>query len=235
MKDRYRSAERLFDSLGGIDDSFIVEAQSFTAARRAARASQSGQRTRRWTLVAAVAALLVISLCVLPTALRTSMNAPADEGHDTSASERNDLTYDTAVGDRPNGVVDADDGTGHLRVSAVTTLLREVSTSHAPLDEQPALYDGQARLVWRCEGQLYAVSLNGAELARLVDAISADDGGQPIEHSEQLWLCLGDGRVISPELTRSAGNVAMGTLFDYSAELELSSSVIGCLESILSI
>lgn len=226
MKDRYSSAERLFDSLGGIDDRFIAEAQSYGGVRRAAPAAPAGQRTRRFALVAAVAALLVVSLCVLPLTLRTSMDGISPDSQ-TTAGQNGD-TYD-APGDH-DGAVD-----GYTRVSAVSTLLRAASTSgqHAPLDGQPRLEDGQARLIWRCDGQLYAVSLSAEELEWLVSTITSSRGGQPIEHSEQLWLCVGDGRVISPELRPGAGNVSMGKLFDYSAELELDASVINCLRGIL--
>lgn len=225
MKNKYSSAERLFDSLGSIDDRFIAEAQSFRRTRRASHTSHTaGQRPRRWTLAAAVAALLVISLCVLPPALRTNMNTPTDGAPHATAPTDENLPYYTPS----DGVI------SDVRVSAVTTLLREISASHSPLDGQLDLCDGRTRLVWRCDGRLYAVSLNSAELAELISALSADgDIEAPIEHSEQLWLCLGDGRVISPELRPGAGNIAIGTLFDYSAELELSESVIRCLGSIL--
>lgn len=226
MKNKYSSAERLFDSLGGIDDRFIAEAQSFHRTRRASHTSYTaGQRTRRWISAAAVAALLVISLCVLPLTLRTDMDAVPDDAPPTATAPTDEnLPYDT-----PDGVI-----SGNVRVSAVSTLLRKVSASHTPLDGQPTLCDGQTRLVWRCDGLLYAVSLNSAELAELTSALSAGgDGEAPIEHSEQLWLCLGDGRVISPELRQNAGNIAIGTLFDYSAELELNDAVIRCLGSIL--
>ena len=45
----------------------------------------------------------------------------------------------------------------------------------------------------------------------------------------QVWIALGDGRIISPCLKESNGNVAFGTLFDYDPEVEPSADFVTAL------
>jgi hypothetical protein len=40
------------------------------------------------------------------------------------------------------------------------------------------------------------------------------------EEETKVWVSMGDGRVISPYLAISEGNVGYGCLFDYESEVE---------------
>lgn len=236
-KNKHRSATTLFDSIGSIDDRYIAEAQSYRGAAEHHARVLSTPRSRRITLVAAIAALLIITVCALPLAMRNghdSVDAP-----DNSANTSSDSANDRVPSGPGNALVpDSNDPfdispPGSMQKSAMSTLLRECAAVHEPIQSLPDLSDGQTRLIWSCDGQLYAVTLNSSECDRLLSSMREGSGSRPIRHSEQLWLCLGNGDVLSPELLPSSGNIGRFAIFDYSAELEPDEAVISCIRTIL--
>lgn len=236
-KNKRRSATTLFDSLGSIDDRYIAEAQSYRGAAEHHARVLSTPRSRRMTMVAAIAALLIITVCALPLAMRNDrdgINAPGD-GMSTSANGADDrVTSGPDNASEPNSDDPFDiSPPDSIQKSAMSTLLRECAAVHEPIQSLPDLSDGQTRLIWSCDGQLYAVTLNSSECDRLLSSMREGSGSRPIRHSEQLWLCLGNGDVLSPELLPSSGNIGRFAIFDYSAELEPDEAVISCIRTIL--
>ncbi len=203
MKNKRNLAERLFDNIGGINDRYIAEAQSYRGAYR--------RSVRNRAAVIAIAAVLAVVLLfgALPLAVSIIMSGNASTP----------------------GV---DDGMGeNVSYSSLSDLLVSHSTGMTPLSATPDLSDGTARLVWSVDGRLYSVDLTKTELSELTSDMLRSRGGQPTSHTTQVWLCFGDGRVVSPELRNSSGNIGYGTLFSYSAEIEPSPAVINCIRNII--
>lgn len=211
MKNKNRhSAEYLFDSIGGIDDRFIAEAQNYRPAyarRRAADRKADGSRTpaRRYPLIA-VAAALVLCIMIVPAVLKLS-------SPDSNTSNGPSAQHTT-----------------------LSSLLAERSATMTPLAVAPDLRDGQARLVWRMGDALYAVNLSTQQLMELTERMSS----APCRHTDatsesgvSVWICSGRGTVCSPELIFSAGNVGYGTLFDYSAEIDPAATVVSYIRNIV--
>lgn len=197
MKNVHSSAERLFDSIGGIDDRYIAEAQAYRPC--------VGRRARgRRIFVIAAAALLSLALIIgaLPLAISIILSGNSSE----PATE--------------NPVYLSD-------------LLARHAHSMTPLDSAPDLSDGTARLIWSCDGELYAVNIGKKQLSHLAASLAADTGSSPSQSTTHVWLSLGDGRVMTPELRLSAGNISYGTLFDYNAEISPSRDVVDSIRKIL--
>lgn len=198
MKNVHSSAERLFDSIGGIDDRYIAEAQAYRPC--------VGKRARgRRIFVIAAAALLSLALIIgtLPLAISIILS-----GNSSAPATTENPVY-------------------------LSDLLARHARSMTPLDSAPDLSDGTARLIWSCDGELYAVNIGKKQLSRLAASLAADTGGSPSQNTTHVWLSLGDGRVLTPELRLSAGNISYGTLFDYNAEISPSRDVVDSIRRIL--
>ena len=48
-----------------------------------------------------------------------------------------------------------------------------------------------------------------------------------------MWIVYEDGRVVSPYLKHTQGNVSYGSLFDYSAEVEPNAALVKALHEVL--
>lgn len=87
-------------------------------------------------------------------------------------------------------------------------------------------FDGEVKLIIS-EGEGFRTALlPGASPERIIKLMSSGNLGQ-LQKSEdgqteipKVWLSLGDGRVISPYLEYSPGNIGAGVLFDYDPEGE---------------
>lgn len=99
------------------------------------------------------------------------------------------------------------------------------------------LFDGKPKLIWQNPGEAgyRSVEITPGEhdglLSRLGSGSRPLDGGG--EEAALVWLARGDGSVISPYLKLSAGNRAVGGLFDYSPELILSDDAERYIERII--
>lgn len=92
--------------------------------------------------------------------------------------------------------------------------------------ESISLFDGDVKIVWQSAdgGDYYTLSVGEEYKSALSNALSqtysisekADSDGVVLR---RVWISYGDGRVISPYLKDSAGNVGYGELFDYSPEI----------------
>ena len=195
-------AERLFDAMGMIDDVLITEAQtpSFTKEKQA--------RHRRFYAVLTACACLVIAVGLLWRGLWNVLLAE----NDASAPAET--------------VTNTDKETPVPMVQALERLSESPRTKVAS-EEELALFDGVAKLIWQMEGEeeYHVISVTSASQARRMQSfLNAGRDTFTPEDAEtvgcSVWFSYGDGRVVSPYLKSSEGNVGYGEVFAYSPEVE---------------
>ena len=197
-------AERLFDGIGLIDDRFIVEAATPYVRKRSAKGFRA-------LLIGAVSIALAMS--VAAGAFVVGMMSGQNRVEDGDVAD--DVYTELA------------DGTTHAN-----TLSAQLSSLRADTEENAVdmvdidLFDSQAKIIWKyADEELYRVKpITDGERERLVTILSKDKGERvtqvEAEAVEGVWIATGDGRVISPYLEQTAGNVGYGELFDYQPEYE---------------
>lgn len=188
----------LFDELSGVDDRFLDEALRFAPARR--RTSFPWRAVR---LVAAVAASLVLLVqgALLPFLERLdNLMTPGNEQPNTP--EQMTWSLDALLSESTAG-----------RFETLSS-------------KEEYVFFGDARLVWQsAESDTLFVSrpLTNAEAERLVKSLATRPAEGVSANAEQpawrIWLVTADGRVITPYLSLSSGNVGYASLFDYHAEV----------------
>lgn len=188
----------LFDELSGVDDRFLDEALRFAPARR--RASFPW---RAVGLVAAVAASLVLLVqgALLPFLERLD-NLMTPGNNEPNAPEQMTWSLDALLAESTAG-----------RFETLSS-------------KEEYVFFGDARLVWQsAESDTLFVSrpLTNAETERLVKSLATRPAEGVSADAEQpawrIWLVTADGRVITPYLQLSSGNVGYASLFDYHAEV----------------
>lgn len=197
-------AERLFDGIGLIDDRFIVEAA--TPYVRKSRA-----RGFRALLIGAVSLALALSVAV--GAFVVGMMSGQNRVEDGDVAD--DVYTELA------------DGTTHANtLSAQLSSLRADTEENAVDMADIDLFDSRAKIIWKyADEELYRVTpITDGEREKLVAILSKDKGERvtqvEAEAVEGVWIATGDGRVISPYLEQTAGNVGYGELFEYQPEYE---------------
>ena len=104
--------------------------------------------------------------------------------------------------------------------------VRESTVSYKVDREKIDLFDGSARIVWKYsdETEYRARELSSDEANKLISSLKSSKGQRvdktDTEDDVSLWICYGDGRVISPYLELTEGNVGYGEIFDYTPEYE---------------
>lgn len=133
------------------------------------------------------------------------------------------------------------DSTGNVQVYSLDALISESDTARytfvSTSSELPYFDDG-AHVVWQTEGGGgYYVSdaLSKRELTALSASIGEGEsvGSTSPELECKVWVLYGDGRVVTPYLKTSSGNVS-GEVFDYEAEIIPTDSFVSCISDILS-
>ena len=207
---KHKKATYLFDEIGNIDDRLVQEAMLYRAGRASPR-------------VLLVAACIAMSLLLVLGTFAVSMMSRKSEDSDA-----------------PQGGSPMQDHT--QRVEALDEMLvssrDSISYTTVELQSELDFYDGNAYVVWQyADSAAFCVSraLTATEAHALIR--SAEDGTDVGTDAPDLqcrvWILLGDGTVISPYLKSSAGNVGIGTLFDYDPELIPSQSFTSRLSDIL--
>ena len=196
-------AEKLLDSIGLIDDRFIAEAQRPVRARSAA--------PKRFAILAVAATL---TLCTVGSVLLIGRLATIDR--------------DSHAGD----VADTETEIKHEADAEALTLgarldgVKESTVSYKVDREKIDLFDGSARIVWKYsdETEYRACELSSDEANKLISSLKSSKGQRvdktDTEDDVSLWIYYGDGRVISPYLELTEGNVGYGEIFDYTPEYE---------------
>lgn len=225
---RYRCAQRLFDEIGLIDDRFIAEAATpYRPARRSAF-------LKKFIVIAlsltVAATLLLGSLAIGMVAIGGiigGMGSKSDS--DNGYAEDGGATLpETSYSE--NGYT----------LSARLDGLREETEALKVAPTDVDLFGGSPMVIWkyRNEDGYRVKSVSQSQVNSLSAALKAD-GGERIDGDaegslEGIWITLGDGRVMSPCLENTEGNVGYGEIFDYSPEYEPSEEFTDRLCDIIS-
>ncbi len=207
MRDEKKiKAEILLEGIGEIDDSLLAEAIAYRPRRRA------GSR------LLILAATLAVVFTVVVGGTLVSMIADR-VNKEEAPPEKNDeavaYTLDTVFAS-----IDRKDRFDYVENE----------------DDLPYL-DGEAHVVWQYskdEGYYVSDALTYVELELVKSEIGRGNhvGDDSPELECMVWVLLGDGRVVSPYLKVSAGNIS-NEVFDYEAEITPAESFVTRIESIL--
>ncbi len=197
MSQRIRKAEYLLDELGLISDSMVAEAMLTSVPAK--RKSVSWRRAV--TAIAAAAVVLTLSASLLLVGLIRDNESGKD-----------------------GGIADVYPET--LEGALVKAQESDMAGVYASA-ESVGLFDGERKLIWRDVdgGDYYSLSVTGkSELGRLEKALTSTYAlSEAVDGEENIgvlvWISYGDGRVVSPYLRSSEGNVGYGELFEYSPEI----------------
>ncbi len=202
-KDRVN--EVLFDAVGKIDDRLIQEAQSPD------RAIASMRAKRRFLQSGAIAACIALALTG-GGMFYAITNKPHTEPSDGTPS------------------VSAPSYTQAEESQTLFEMLSDTQGSKLVSTKSPDtldFYDGNMSLIWRERGadsvQVMKVSeKNQAAISKGIESAGAVSltAEQAEAQEYEIWVCMGDGRVLSPQLKYSNGNIGHAELFEYLAEQE---------------
>lgn len=211
MRDAKRAAEYLFDEIGGIDDSYIAAAQS-------ARRSGGVTFRRAISIAAAVAAVFMIAVLAMPALVTRNFDkVQSDDAVNAETSVNNSES-------KPDTQLNA----------PLEQLLAATGDTFSVIGEAN-LFDGRAKLIWqdRQSGKRYEILLTRSQLAQIDKLIKHGRRTENIESEMLIWVCYGDGRVVSPCLEYSDGNVGYGSLFDYLPEVVPTEELINYIDIII--
>lgn len=129
----------------------------------------------------------------------------------------------------------------NLQVYALDALISESDTAKytfVSTSSDLPYFDGGAHVVWQTEdtdGYYVSDTLSKRELSELSASIGKGEsvGDTSPEFECKVWILYGDGRVVTPYLKASSGNVS-GEVFDYEAEIIPTDSFVSCISDILS-
>lgn len=192
------NGRRLYEEIGGVSERYLQEASNY----------RPQKRYGLWRVALIAAAVSLVVAMVLGTlALSMGLILLGLPDHEPEQPAQ-----------QPE----------YKTVAAMESAMQERQGTLPGLEsEELAYFDGAYKLIW-CESgsdAYYSVSLSEGELGYLL-ALMQSPREAFTERSEQpdmqLWICLGDGVVISPYLKNTAGNTGHGEVFDYHPELEMS-------------
>ena len=190
MNEKMKKAEYLFSELSGIDERLVAEALEVKGKR-----TGFGKRA----VVVLVAAALLMSLFVGSFVIG---NIVGDKKQDSVEPVVSD-TFEESLADAE-------------RSSRVM--------SYRSTDDID-LFDGAAKIVWSDGDGYNVIRLSGeSEQKKLYSAMNksfagAKAVGEGDDTDVLVWISFGDGRVMTPYLRNTVGNVGYGTLFEYEAEI----------------
>ncbi len=123
-----------------------------------------------------------------------------------------------------------------VELDALETLLDEESGKEHRIDASDIDYfSGEAEIIWY-DGENYYMKTLGktSELSGLQTYVGQGEQVDSDENREyRVWISCGDGRVISPYLESSAGNVGYCELFDYDPEISPSDGFVNYIDGLL--
>lgn len=208
----------LFDEIGGIDDSIIASAMGSYPQRKKVTIPKKA--------IVAVAALLSLSMftALFLGILNRANTDPNDKpdgimngasDNDNDASNEPEYSYPDSA----------------LTLATRLDAIRDTSSAEKLSANQIKYFDGYARIVWKYSDENYyrVCRISSSDLTKLQNKIE-NDQGKLVESAEKgsvegIWISFGDGKVITPCLISSEGNVGYGSVFDYTAEVEPSEAL----------
>ncbi len=199
MKEQKRkNNDALFDALGYIDDAIIANAETPTRALATLRAKR---RALQSCAIAACITLVVSGGGIIYKLSIPNSDAPNDTPSFTDKEEEKTLF----------GMLGS-----AIRLGKATSVS----------SEQINFFDGEMKIVWRekNDGSLYMLQVNQQSRTNLEKSLRLSAKQLTPSDSEKveydIWVCMGDGRVVSPQLKYSEGNIGYASLFSYSPEQE---------------
>ncbi len=204
--------DTLIDALGMIDDKLIADAQSPD------RVLSNIKAKRRFLQTGAIAAC--VALAVMGGGVLLSIDPPS------SSPSKENSANETTSGISDN-LIQSEEKQESDTLTALLTEAERSPLSHSVSVDDIDFYDGNMSLVWRERGEesvhMLAVSKeNQSALQKSIEAVGAVQ--LTAEEAEQIryeiWICMGDGRVLSPQLKYSKGNIGHASLFEYAPEQE---------------
>ena len=198
-----RKADYLLDELGQVDDEFLTEAMNWHGSARKAPRKNS---VRVLLAAASLALMFAVGTVGMVTMFRRSGHAGVNEGVDRYSSA---------------------DGSEQTRLGEMDRMLRDCVAGDSferCTNENLNFFDGTMRLVVeeRATGEVFvshplSISEQSAVIAefRAAGTPLSEDGA---ESAYLVWVTLGNGSVVTPCLSPSAGNIGAAVLFDYSSE-----------------
>ncbi len=195
-------AQRLFDGIGLIDDRFIAEAQSPYAPPR------RGGIFKR-ILISAVSLSLVLCVAVGIFVIgKMGQKGGADA-------------------DIPNEGIENGEGSQSTSLSGRLLALRTGTDALRVKESELRLFESSPSVIWKYTDEeeyrvrrLTSVEVEQLKLLYERDAGSRVSDGETDSGIDGLWIAIGDGRIVSPYLEQTAGNIGYGELFDYAPEYE---------------
>lgn len=197
--------EKLYSSIGMIDEKFVQEADEYTYSVIKTRRRHTV--IRRVILIAAAVLLLNVILITAALKLAGSSKDYADEYQREDRLER--------------VLIDAKDRSA---VCENIDLFSGQTTLYWKYQDSDELY-------YRC----VADSASSKELIVLSGrSASARVSSRLDMPTVRLWVCDGHGNVITPYIAASCGNTSLGRLFDYNPEIFVSDEYAELVSSLIS-
>lgn len=203
-KQYYNEKAYMFRAMSEIDDYLIAEAQQYRPLPR-----------RRTLSLPVKLAALSLSALVAVTAAMGWMQAELNRGTLPDTDQTSAVSLDQLF-------------VAHRETASYTTLSSQ---------EELPFFEGACYLVWQyADSDELCVSrkLNRSEIRELTQNAKGTNVGESAPNLAcRVWIIHEDGTVTSPHLKASDGNVALGEIFDYEAELIPSEKLVSCISEIL--
>ncbi len=200
MNNRMKKAEYLFDELGLIDDAIVAQAVGFR---------ERVSRPTAWRRVVLIAAAIALVVSLMSTVVYVGFLRGTDKDEGTNADSYDDEENFMGI---------------HITLDLALEAA-ESETAQKMSEKDVDLFDGRAKIIWQRgeDEDVYVMSLvSSYDTNRLTSALKEGYRiSQPSNENEnfKIWVSMGDGYVVSPELKNNSGNVYFGELFDYSSEI----------------
>ena len=230
QNEKRKSAERLFDNIGLIDDRFIAEAD---------RAYVPGKRKFFLRSLIITAASLTLILSMLIGLIAAGMMA---SGLFSAGSSDERPAQDNDLGNVMDEVEDGgDDAEKYISLGEDLSRIKERSATLSADRDGIDLFDGKKLVIWKyADEETYRVlSISDTEMEALQSSLRRDQG-TPINTDtakanglDGVWLSTGNGEIISPYLKQTENNSHYGEIFEYEPEYEPSAEFASLLYGII--
>lgn len=221
-RQKLNSAERLLDAIGDIDPRFIADAESVPEIKRRRFAPP-----RKWMSIAAGAvAFAFVIFGVSLTLLERGMDFDLAPEGDKAAMDV--VGRDPAVADE------------NITLGSLLSSVQSDSSIRTVSEEDITFIGGRMKIIWCYVGdeKYRVVSVPSSRESELLSAIedlkNAKKTNETGEMPYAIWICFEDGRVITPYLENTAGNVGYAELFEYSPEIEPDSKFTTLINELIS-
>jgi len=211
---KQNKAERLFDVIGEIDPLLIADAE--TPPKRATSQVRFGRGAK-------LVASLALSLIVIVGASTLFFDKEAD-GEELDPTEDNCQNVQITENSLESVIMSAQ----------YDSHIKTVS------EEEITFFGSRMKIIWCYEGDANyrVVSVPTSKEQDLLRAIENLKNSEKTTKAGEMpcavWICYEDGRVITPYLESSAGNVGYAELFEYSPEIEPNSAFAELINELIS-